>query len=117
MQVIITSRLMPGLRIGKAFISIDPTERTDHHGKPIWDWYVDIAGKEYQGADLAGWDDAEGMLKSLTSFLSAAGEAYDYNPGMEADSSTNLFPEPVCIWAAASQDELSMCSYEEEVTE
>jgi hypothetical protein len=112
MSVIITPRLLPGLQIGSEFVSVEPTDRTDSQGKPYWHWYVDLAGAEFQGPDLAGWGDAEGMLNSLVSFLSAAGEAYSYHGGMEEDSSTSLFPEPVCEWAAQNEMELQMAELE-----
>ena len=111
--VIITPRLLPGLHVGHAFLSVDPTDTIDHHGKPLWHWYVDLPdGTEHEGCDLATWGDAGETLHALCDFLSAAGEAYQYHSGMEADSCTDLFAQPVCEWALQYANQISMCALE-----
>lgn len=98
--MIITARLLPGIKVEDGFISLEPTEKRGEYGKPIWKWYVDIPAGEFEGDDLAGWGDHKGMMSDMLAFLGAS----DYTPG--------LFPEPVVEWARQNTDELDMLSCE-----
>jgi len=104
--MIITPRLLPGVRIEDGFISVEPTERTGEYGKPIWNWYVDIPAGESFGSDLAGWGDHKAMMGTLLSFLGAAAEAYP--DGENSDLFTTLIVE----WAYQNSDEIAILRME-----
>lgn len=113
MNVQISSRLMPGIPIGGAWIQAEPTNETDRMGKPTWHWVIDLPdGKEFEGTDLAGWGNAEEMLRTLCSFLSACAESRSYGGG-EGENS-DLFPDAVGAWAEENSDELDVVGCEEE---
>lgn len=115
MQVIISPRLLPGVRVGDAFLSVEPTSEVERGGKPVWRWFVDLAdGQSFEGADLAGWGDASEMLGALVSFLSACGESLGYRErtGREGENE-DLFPAPVARWANENSDELALASLDE----
>jgi hypothetical protein len=115
--IIITPRLLPGVQIGGAFISVEPTRATDHYGKTKWQYFIDIDGQENSGADLAGWGDTQEMLATLLSFLGAAAESYAYRQRTGRDGENeDLFPAAVVEWAYQNSDELSMLAMELEET-
>lgn len=109
--MIITARLLPGIKVEDGFISLEPTERCREYGKPIWKWYVDIPAGEFEGDDLAGWGDHKEMMASMLSFLGAAAESYP--DGENAD----LFPPPVVEWAHQNSDEIAILSMDLEESE
>jgi hypothetical protein len=114
---IITARLMAGVKIGNAFISIGQGERNSE-GRTQYGVYIDLPdGSEHEITDLRsgcqGGDIQEGMA-SLLSFLGAAAESYAYK-GMEGEHS-DLFPEAVTKWAYQNSDEISMVALEIEET-
>jgi len=100
--MIITPRLLPGVKIEDGFISIEKTEKTEGRGKPIWRWFVDIPEGEFTRDDLAGCEGHRGMMESMLAFLEAAAESYP--DGENAD----LFPIPVVEWAQHNSDEICM---------
>lgn len=106
--IIITSRLMPGLRIGDTFISLGVGPRNGE-GRTVYKCFIDLAnGTEHEVRDLRSGCQGGGVqdgLASLLSFLSAAGEG-------DAD----LFPPAITEWAAKNEDEISMLSCELEET-
>ena len=104
--MIITARLLPGIKIEDGFISLEPTGRTGEHGKPIWKWFADIPAGEFEGSDLMGWGDHKGMMGDMLAFLVAAAES---QPGGD---STDLFPMAVTKWARQNSDEISILSCE-----
>lgn len=104
--LMISARLLPAVRIGDTFISIEPTCTRDHSGKPLWRYFIDGPHLIHEGEDLAGWDDSRGMLGSLLSFLSACAESY---PDGEC---ADLFPANVAEWAQENSDEISIISLE-----
>jgi hypothetical protein len=121
----ITSRLLPGLRIGDATISIEYGDET-RDGRQGYRWYIDLAdGREFSGDDLAsgvGGGSLQSGLESLLSFLGACGESYAYDVRRGGDGTggenSDLFPAAVAEWAAQNSDELSMAALElEESTE
>jgi hypothetical protein len=119
---IITARLMPGLAIGGAIVSIDDNGR-NRDGRTCYQIWIDLPdGGEHEITDLCsgcqGGDLQEGM-GSLLAFLGAAiesrryrerqGKPYDANDG---DSSESLFPPAVVDWASENADEISALQYE-----
>ena len=110
----ISPRLMPGVRVGDTWISVDPTTETDHCGKPIWNWYIDSREfGEYEGSDLAGWGNAGEMLGTMLTFLGAFAEAVNYETrtGRETENS-DLFPDGLKEWATLNSGEIDMVRYD-----
>lgn len=112
---IITSRLLPGIRIGDTEISIEIDGETGE-GRTRYRYYIDAPLFKYSDTDLksgcGGGDELEG-LESLLSFLGACGESYSYTErtGRESENA-NLFPAKVAAWAAENSDALGIASYE-----
>ena len=106
----ITSRLLPGVRIGKATISIEYAEPT--LGRQYYRWFIDLDGQEFTGNELAsgaGGGTLQEGLESLLCFLGAFAEACsnDYpDCGLESEN-TNLFPRGLAFWAVENQDAIS----------
>jgi hypothetical protein len=100
---IITPRLMAGLHLGGAFISIEPDAPADR-GRVAFRYAIDLDGQSYEAADLtAVRPDLQQALASLLNFLYAAGEAHR-SPGSD---NRDLFPEWVAEWARLNMDELA----------
>jgi hypothetical protein len=118
--IVITSRLLPGVKVGDATVSID-YGGTTVDGRQQYLWYVDIDGQEFEGDDLAsgvGGGSLQEGLSSLFSFLSAFAESVDYSARTGRDSeNADLFPAGLADWASENSDELSMLSIELEETE
>ena len=108
----ISARLLPSVRVGTCFISIEFAGETSD-GRARYRYFIDTPDFEHEGSDLksgcGGGSLQEGM-ESLLSFLTAAAESYRYN-GMDGENS-DLFPEQVTCWACANSDELSMLQCE-----
>lgn len=110
---IITSRLLPGIRIGDGTISIEYAGHSPD-GRQKYRWYIDIRAGKFTGDDLAsgvGGGSLQSGLESLLSFLGACGESYPDGENAE------LFPPAVAAWAAQNSDELSLASMELEETD
>lgn len=115
----ITPRLMPGVAIGKAFVSIEYAGTT-HDGRTKYRYHIDIGKKSYSGTDLAsgvGGGSLQEGLSSLLSFLSAAGESYGHRmrTGRKGENE-GLFKKPVVEWAYQHSDEISILGMEIEET-
>lgn len=114
--IIITPRLMPGLQIGKAFISLGDGPR-NAEGRTQYGCFIDLPdGSEYLIDDLRsgcqGGTIQEG-LASLLAFLGAAAESYGYRmrTGRMGDNE-DLFAAPVVEWAYQNSDEIGMLEIE-----
>lgn len=111
--ICITARLLPGVKIDNAFVSISYSKRAGSEGRTRYRWHIGLPEGEYTGDDLQsgcqGGSLQEG-LESLLCFLGACGESWRYSgPGEE---NADLFPQPVAEWAAQNADELTMLEYE-----
>lgn len=117
--VIITARLLPGVRIGDAFVSI--TFGKEREGRVQYLSYIDMAdGKEYEITDhysgVGGGSLQEG-LSSLLSFLTAAAEAYSHKMRTgHASDNIDIFPVWITKWAYQHSDEIDMLAFELEET-
>lgn len=114
--VIITPRLLPGVQIGKAFISIEYAGRSPDN-RTIYRYYIDLPNrKSYIDNDLksgCGGGSLHEGLSSLLSFLGACAESVAYQDRTgRASENANLFPDYIGQWAAMNSDELSMLSCE-----
>lgn len=105
---LISSRLLPGLKIGNGWIQLEYSKRDGRDGRTRYQWTIDLPSGEFTGGDLQsgcqGGTLQEGF-ESLLSFLSAA----SYDDGM--------FPEQINEWARQNSDELSMLAIEIEESE
>lgn len=112
--MLITARLMPGVKIGKAYISIGYHGVTDD-GRTLYLYHIDAKEFEYTGKDLksgVGGGHLHGGMESLLYFLSACAESYRYAKGKGENS--DLFPKHVAEWAMQNEDEISMTLLEME---
>lgn len=95
--LIITARLLPGARLGGAFISIEYAETTSG-GRTRYRYFIDLPdGTEHSADDLCsgvGGGSLQRGLEDLLCFLE--------------DSDQELFPRKVCDWAYQHRDELGM---------
>lgn len=115
----ISPRLLPALRVGGAFISIEYSDRPGDDGRVRYQWYIDLdAGEEFSGDDLQsgcqGGSLQQGM-ESLLSFLGAAAESYrskmDWDK-ITLDDNASLFPRPILRWAYQNSGEIAMLQFE-----
>ena len=113
----ITSRLMPGVRIGNAEISIEYAHVTSD-GRQAYRWFIDLpnGGREFQSEDLCsgvGGGTLQEGLESLLGFLGAFTEAiaYQERSGQESENA-DLFPAGLAEWAIENADEISSLEYE-----
>jgi hypothetical protein len=116
---IITPRLLPGLQIGGAFISIEYDGAAS--GRALYRYHIDLPdGTEHSAADLrsgVGGGSLQSGVESLLSFLGAAAESYDYRLRTNRKGENeDLFPPAITEWAALYSDEISMVQTEIEET-
>lgn len=107
--LIITSRLLGGMRIeGAGTVHVEPLHR-DEEGRVVYRWIVDDnEGHELgRGEDLrtgvADDVDHREVICTLLSFLATCGESRRMD-GENAD----LFDEPVGSWCEEHQDEIDL---------
>lgn len=118
--IIITPRLMAGVRIGDGHISIKYSPRPSRRGRTRYRYYIDIPGqKKYINDDLQSGcqsGDLQEGLSSLMSFLSSAAERYWYEQRRGCNQldidDPPLFPKYVVEWAYQYSDEISVLSCE-----
>lgn len=114
--LIITARLLPGVRFETFTISVDPVG---------WEVFIDFHG-EAEGTETIHvtdfrpgrlpLDDSEAVRKAMgafLSFVSAYVEALDYadRTGRKPENET-LFPERFAEWAILETDEITFTSLE-----
>lgn len=114
--VVITPRLLPGVRVGDAWVSIEYASRPGSEGRTRYRWYIDLDGHEFTGDDLqsgASGGSLQSGLESLLSFMSAFGESVSYQrrTGREGDNA-DLFPAGLADWADINSDELGLLASE-----
>lgn len=117
--LLITSRLMAGLRVGNGFISIEYSEREGNGGRTRYHYFIDFEGKEFEGDDLQSGCGEHGLqvgLESLLCFLDASAESYAYamrrNCRLEDTENGELFHKEVVEWAYQYKEELQMLAFE-----
>jgi len=113
----ITSRLLPGCRIGEAEVSIEyagatPDSRQRYH------WHIDLSngGGEFEGDKLCsgvGEGSLQEGLESLLCFLGAFASACNTKNWKRKDfENAQLFPPDLAKWATAHADEIAMMKTE-----
>lgn len=121
---IITARLMAGVKVGDAFISIGYAGGgCERDGRVRYRWFIDIGDNEYSGDDIRSGCQGgtlQSGLESLLAFLGASAESYAYDIRRGGDGfsgeNSDLFPRLVVEWAYQNSDELSMLACELEET-
>ena len=106
----VTSRLLPGARIGGAEISIDYAYIVNN--RQHFQWNIDLNGQYFSGSDLrsgVGGDMLQEGLETLLSFLGAFAKriAYEERTGEKCEG-PDLFPLGLAEWAAENADEISI---------
>ncbi len=114
--IMITSRLMPGVQIGKATISIGYSKRASEDGRTRYVAYIDIGRKSHEEHSLQSGCGGGGLqegLESLLGFLGACGASIRYAEysGREGENA-DLFPRWIGEWARNNSDELTMMEME-----
>lgn len=109
---IITPRLLPGIKIGDSFLSIEYEIRPkDNQERDTYRIYLDTPEFKYTDADCqssCGGGTLQEGLRAVCSFMSACGESFFHN-GKDGENS-DLYPEHVAEWCAANQEDLTMAS-------
>ena len=112
--IIITPRLMAGVRVGDTFISIDYDGREPDGRTRYW-YAIDAPDFEYEDNDLQsgcqGGNLQDGLV-SLLCFLGSAGEGADYEPDED-----DLFRQNIMAWCHDNYDELTSLQCEIEETD
>ena len=117
--LIITSRLMPGLKIGDGFISLGYSARS-RDNRMVYQVWIDLPDSEHEVTDLrsgCGGGGIQDGLANLLGFLGAAAESRQYrerNGGTEIDPNGNegIFSPAVVDWASENSDDISDIAYE-----
>jgi hypothetical protein len=124
---IITARLLPGLRIGDAFLSLAGVTKGEVEnclGARLRAGFIlDLPDSvTFENNDLqtgCGGGTIESMFENFLCFLGAAADSYRYR-GLDwekigPDDNATMFPRHVTEWAYQNSDEISMlqCEIEE----
>ena len=112
--VMITARLMPGVKIGDAFVAIEYDDCRDNRGANMFRWYIDLGDQEFTGDGLSGWFGLQGGLELLLSFLHTFAESWRY-AGADGENA-DMFPAELAEWAMQNSDEIGMLQIELEET-
>lgn len=119
---IITSRLLPGIKVGDATISIERDGET-FDNRDRFRIYIDAPGIEYVSEDQAsgvGGGSMQDALRATLSFLSACGESRNYRLRQSVERHPNdtedLYPADVAEWASQNADALGLAECELEET-
>lgn len=113
---IISSRLMPGIRVGDAVISVHKGGR-NKEGRTVYDAYIDLAGGySHHVTDIRSGRQGGTLLEgftSLLSFLGAAAESIHYamRTGKRGENH-DLFPVVIMDWAYQNSDEIAILQIE-----
>lgn len=105
---------MTNVRIDNANITVWRMINRTPDNRVAYGYAISMPGKNHKARDLAsgvvGSPTEDEMLRTLCSFLAAAGEAYE-NPGSD---NRGMFPEWVEEWASNHSDELADASEEKD---
>ena len=106
---LIGSRLLPALRIGDVWVSLEHIGCAD--SRMVFRYYLDGPDWCHEDSDLrSGCQGAtlQKMFGTLLAFLSACAEGRQYQTrtGRKSENG-NLFPERVGQWAEENSDEIS----------
>ena len=117
---IITSRLLPGIKVNDGYISIEYEGKTSEN-RQRYRYWIDLPSGEFTGNDLksgVGGGNLRSGMEGLLSFLNAAAESYKYrirnlrNDWASSGENEDLFDEKVVEWSAANSDEIGILACE-----
>jgi len=114
---IITPRLLPGLKIGDAVLSLDTDMSISEDNRDVATFYLDAKDFSYSDSNLqsgvCGFASLVEVFETMISFMEAAGEAVRFNMSSAHESdNSDLFPPNVMDWCYENADELSWISCE-----
>lgn len=109
--LIITSRLLPGVQVGDAFISVEPARKLDN-GRTVWRYFIDRGEAEFEADDITGFGNEQGAICSVLSFLGACAEGRQRETRGYESENADLFPQEIGEWAEQFSDEIGMLAVE-----
>jgi hypothetical protein len=104
---IITPRLLPGIKIDTAFVSVDYSGYED--GRVVYKTYIDLPDYQYESTDLKSGitgGNLQSGLESLLVFLGAFAESRSI--GNKNSENWDLFPDELAEFATQNSDEIWM---------
>lgn len=103
--VYITSRLLPGVKIGDVIVSIGYADRPGNNGRIRYTWYIEGTEGNYEGDNIQcpPKSTLQDGLRTLISFLSAFAEDMSYLN----KETWNLFPVDLAHWAVENADKFA----------
>jgi len=110
----ITARLMAGIDVGDATLSIEYYHNRGPHGRFIYNYAMDfdppLPGHPYgyENNDLSGIGGLQDGLRDLLAFLGAAAESYRCTLSGHESENSDLFSPEIMEWAYRNADEISM---------
>lgn len=113
--IIITARLLPGVKLGNVFISIKygapipETSGPGGTGRQVYHCIIDGVGKTFTDKNLRSGCQGGNLQEGLSSFL------YFLSVAGGVDNA-DLFPKRIREWAIQNSDEISMLAMEVEET-
>lgn len=117
----ITPRLLPGVKIGEGWVSIEYDGWTND-GRRQYQYHVDIPGYSHSNNALSSGivlnASLQSGLESLLTFLGAFAESVQYSErtGRESENG-DMFPSELREWATENSDEFTMIQLELEESE
>ena len=113
LPLIITPRLLPGVKIGDSFLSIKfHHQLKKYNSRYYYNYYIDTPSFEHSAHDISTHNyDIQEALLTLLSFLSAAAESYYSTLVGRFSDNRDLFPENVMEWAYLNSDEISIIAF------
>ena len=109
--IMITSRLMAGIKVNDGTISISYSENQDQpNGRIRFKYAIDLPNFSYENEELIGRGNLQSALGDLLVFLQSAGESYYYDKKLDPDC--DMFPDKIQLWAGENYDGLSMMNCE-----
>ena len=116
---IISSRLLPAVKIGAAYLSIEYGPWKE--GRRTYRVYLDTPTFSYTDDTLTsgiGGGNLQEGLRSCLAFMGGCGESINYQARTgRAGENADLYPSHVAEWCADNDDEISMLGYELEENE
>jgi hypothetical protein len=108
---LISSRLLPAVKIADCTISLDP--QTDRYYFDM-DGGMEFSGDDFHSPACAKGKDVQHSMAALLGFVSAFAEGLNYESRNLDHKSENsdLFPFGMREWATQNSDEISMLAYE-----
>jgi hypothetical protein len=109
-RIIITPRLMWGLRFGVGFISVDNAP-TYPGGSPHWKFFIDLPNYSHEGY-IGNTHSPVETLEAILSFLGAFEEGIRYNLTGRRSDNADLFPSELADWVGEHSDDMATLSLE-----